>query len=56
MEKELEKLEEAIKHYRECNDVCAAEHIMGNAIYQLMIACNNVSNNCIGMLEKYLRS
>lgn len=51
MEKELEKLEEAIKHYRECVDVDAAEHIMGNAIYQLMLACNNVSNNCVGMLE-----
>lgn len=53
MEKELQDLEKAIKHYRECVDVCAAEHIIGNALYELMIACNTVSDNCVSMLEVY---
>lgn len=51
MEEKLQELEKAIKHYRECVNVCAAEHIMGNAIYQLMIVSAQISSECMELLE-----
>ena len=51
MEKELQELEKAIELYRKCEDVDAAEHIIGNAIYKLMITCNKVRNTCARMIE-----
>ena len=51
MKKLLENLKEAIKHYEECEDVCAAEHIMAESIMQLGRCCREVNEECQVMLE-----
>lgn len=51
MEKLLENLKEAIKHYEDCVDVCAAEHIMAESIMQLGRCCREVNDECQNMLN-----
>lgn len=46
MEKLLQNLKEAIKHYEMCEDVCAAEHIMAESIIQLGRCCREVNEEC----------
>lgn len=46
MEKLLENLKEAIKHYEDCVDVCAAESIMANSLYKLGYYCQEVDKKC----------
>lgn len=51
MEKLLENLKEAIKHYEDCVDVCAAEHIMAEAILMLSRCCKEVNKECQDMFN-----
>ena len=46
MKKLLENLKEAIKHYEDCVDVDAAEHIMAESIMQLGRCCREVDKEC----------
>lgn len=54
MKKLLENLKEAIKHYEDCVDVCAAEHIMAESIMQLGRCCKEVNKECQDMLNNIL--
>ena len=47
----LENLKEAIKHYEECVDVCAAEHIMMDSILALGRCCREVNRECQNMFN-----
>lgn len=47
----LENLKEAIKHYEECVDVCAAEHIMMDSILALGRCCREVNRECQSMFN-----
>lgn len=51
MEKLLENLKKAIKHYEDCVDVCAAEHIMAESILMLSRCCKEVDKECQVMFE-----
>lgn len=44
MEREILALRKALVHYEECVDVCAAEHIMGDALTNL--------NKCLRKLQE----
>lgn len=46
MNKLLENLKEAIKHYEYCIDVCAAEHITAESLLSLSRCCKEVSEEC----------
>ena len=46
MKKLLENLKEAIKHYEDCVNVDAAEHIMAESIMQLGRCCREVNEEC----------
>lgn len=46
MKKLLDNLKEAIKHYEDCEDVCAAEHIMAKSLLVLSRCCKEVSEEC----------
>lgn len=54
MEKLLKNLKEAIKHYENCVDVCAAEYIMAESIMQLGRCCREVDEECQIMLNAML--
>ena len=51
MEKLLENLKKAIKHYEDCVDVCAAKHIMAESILMLSRCCKEVDKECQIMFE-----
>lgn len=46
MEKLLENLKKAIKHYEDCVDVNAAEHIMAESLITLRRCCKEVDERC----------
>lgn len=46
MKKLLDNLKDAIKHYEDCVDVCAAEHIMAESLRTLNKCCKEVSEEC----------
>ena len=54
MTNEIKRLREALEHYENCVDVCAAEHIMGKALEYLARACNVVALECCNQLTKML--
>ena len=54
MKKLLENLKEAIKHYENCEDVCAAEHIMAESILMLSRCCKEVDKECQVMFSAML--
>lgn len=51
MKQLLENLKEALKHYENCEDVCAAEHIMAESIMTLGRCCREVNTECQNMLD-----
>ena len=51
MEKLLENLKEAIKHYEIWNDFCTAEHIKVESIMQLGRCCREVNRECQNMFN-----
>lgn len=49
------KLRRALVHYEECVDVCAAEHIMMDALMALNKKCRDVAFECGKQLEAMLK-
>ena len=49
------KLRKALVHYEECVDVCAAEHIMMDALIALNIKCRDVAFECNKQIEAMLK-
>lgn len=49
------QLRKALVHYEECVDVCAAEHIMMDALKALRDKCHVVAYNCDKQLEAMLK-
>ena len=49
------KLRKALVHYEECVDVCAAEHIMMDALIALNNKCRDVAFECNKQLEAMLK-
>lgn len=43
MEQETLKLRKALVHYEECVDVCAAEHILVEALTNIVNKCNKLA-------------
>lgn len=43
MEQEILKLRKALVHYEECVDVDAAEHILGEALTNIVNKCNELA-------------
>ena len=54
MKKLLENLKEAIKHYENWVDFCAAEHIMAESILMLSRCCKEVDKECQVMFSTML--
>lgn len=54
MENLILQLRKALVHYEECVDVCAAEHIMMNALIALNDKCRVVASECDKQLEAIL--
>lgn len=48
------QLRKALVHYEECVDVCAAEHIMMDALMKLQEKCHAVAAKCTDQLEAML--
>ena len=48
------QLRKALVHYEECVDVCAAEHIMMEALMSLNRKCRAVASECNKQLEAML--
>ena len=51
MEKLLENLKKAIKHYEDCVDVCAEEWIIAESLVTLSRCCKEVSEECQVMFK-----
>ena len=49
------KLRKALVHYEECVDVCAAEHIMIEALMALNAKCRDVAYECDKQLEAMVK-
>ena len=49
------KLRKALVHYEECVDVCAAEHIMMDALMSLNNKCRDVAFECNKQIEAMLK-
>lgn len=49
------KLRKALVHYEECVDVCAAEHIMMDALMSLNNKCRDVAFECGKQIEAMLK-
>ena len=49
------KLRKALVHYEECVDVCAAEHIMMDALMALNKKCRDVAFECGKQIEAMLK-
>lgn len=49
------RLRKALVHYEECVDVCAAEHIMMDALMALSKKCRDVAFECDKQLEVELK-
>ena len=49
------KLRKALVHYEECMDICAAEHIMMDALMSLRNKCRDVAYECDKQLEAMLK-
>ena len=49
------KLRKALVHYEECVDVCAAEHIMMDALIALNNKCRDVAFECNKQIEAMLK-
>lgn len=49
------QLRKALVHYEECVDVCAAEHIMMDALMALNKKCREVAFQCDKQLEVILK-
>lgn len=49
------QLRKALVHYEECVDVCAAEHIMMDALIALNNKCRVVAFECDKQLEAMLK-
>lgn len=49
------QLRKALVHYEECVDVCAAEHIMMDALMALNKKCRDVAFECGKQLEAMLK-
>lgn len=49
------QLRKALVHYEECVDVCAAEHIMMNALIALNNKCHEVAVECNKQIEAMLK-
>lgn len=48
------QLRKALVHYEECVDVCAAEHIMMDALMALNKKCRKVAFECDKQIEAML--
>lgn len=48
------QLRKALVHYEECVDVCAAEHIMMDALMALNQKCRKVAFECDKQIEAML--
>ena len=49
------QLRRALVHYEECVDVCAAEHIMMDALMALNKKCRDVAFECGEQIEAMLK-
>ena len=49
------QLRKALVHYEECVDVCAAEHIMMDALMALNNKCRDVAFECNKQIEAMLK-
>ena len=49
------KLRKALVHYEDCVDVCAAEHIMMDALIQLKHRCYALATECNDQLGAMLK-
>lgn len=49
------RLRKALVHYEECVDVCAAEHIMMDALMALNKKCRKVAFECDKQIEAMLK-
>lgn len=49
------QLRKALVHYEECVDVCAAEHIMMDALMALNKKCRKVAFECDKQIEAMLK-
>ena len=49
------QLRKALVHYEECVDVCAAEHIMMDALMALNKKCREVAFECDKQIEAMLK-
>lgn len=49
------QLRKALVHYEECVDVCAAEHIMMDALMALNKKCRDVAFECNKQIESILK-
>ena len=54
MEHEILRLRKALVRYEECVDVCAAEHIMAEALLALAKACAAVHKECSNQIDEML--
>lgn len=55
MENLILQLRKALVHYEECVDVCAAEHIMMDALMALNKKCREVAYECDKQIEAMLK-
>lgn len=55
MENLILQLRKALVHYEECVDVCAAEHIMMDALIALNNNCRDVAFECNKQIEAMLK-
>ena len=49
------QLRKALVHYEECVDVCAAEHIMMDALMSLNKKCREVAFECDKQIEAMMK-
>ena len=49
------QLRKALVHYEECVDVCAAEHIMMDALMALNNKCRDVAFECGKQIEAMMK-
>ena len=55
MENLILQLRKALVHYEECVDVCAADHIMMDALMALNRKCRKVAFECDKQIEAMLK-
>lgn len=55
MENLILQLRKALVHYEDCVDVCAAEHIMMDALMQLKHRCYALATQCDDQLTAILK-